>query len=124
MTTWRVSVDLDAEFADFVHRRGDHHLRTALLLTGDPHAAEDLVQAALVKLYRAWRRLDTTEDPDAYLRRILVNTQRSWWRGRGRGEAPAPDLAESAGPAEGEGPAGGGAGRRRAPVAPARPQRA
>jgi DNA-directed RNA polymerase specialized sigma24 family protein len=64
-------VELDAEFVAFVRRRGDHHLRTALLLTGDWHAAEDLVQAALVKLYRVWRRLDTTEDPDAYLRRIL-----------------------------------------------------
>jgi RNA polymerase sigma-70 factor (sigma-E family) len=94
-------VDLDAEFVAFVRRRGDHHLRTAVLLTGDWHAAEDLVQAALVKLYRVWRRLDTTEDPDAYLRRILVNTHRSWWRARWRRELPVTSLPELPGPADG-----------------------
>jgi RNA polymerase sigma-70 factor (sigma-E family) len=94
-------VDLDAEFVAFVRRRGDHHLRTAVLLTGNWHAAEDLVQAALVKLYRVWRRLDTTEDPDAYLRRILVNTHRSWWRARWRRELPVTDLPELPGPADG-----------------------
>ncbi len=46
-------------FAAYVRERGDHHLRVAVLLTGDWHAAEDLVQASLVKLYRAWPRLDT-----------------------------------------------------------------
>jgi RNA polymerase sigma-70 factor (sigma-E family) len=100
-----VSVDLDAEFVDFVRRRGDHHRRTAVLLTGDWHTAEDLLQAALVKLYRAWRRLDTTDDPDAYLRRILVNTQRSWWRARWRRESPVvdlPDLPDLPGPGDGE----------------------
>jgi RNA polymerase sigma-70 factor (sigma-E family) len=95
-------VDLDADFVAFVRRRGDHHLRTALLLTGEWYAAEDLVQAALVKLYRAWRRLDTAEDPDAYLRRILVNTHRSWWRARWRREVPVNGLPERPGPADGE----------------------
>jgi DNA-directed RNA polymerase specialized sigma24 family protein len=36
-----------------------------------------LVQASLVKLYRAWPRLDTASAPDAYLHRIMVNTHRS-----------------------------------------------
>jgi RNA polymerase sigma-70 factor (sigma-E family) len=96
------NVDLDADFAAFVRRRGDHHLRTALLLTGDWHAAEDLVQAALVKLYRAWRRLDTTEDPDAYLRRILVNTHRSWLRTRWRRELPVTGVPDRPGPVDGD----------------------
>ena len=60
-------MDADPEFIAFVRRRGDHHLRTAVLLTGDWHTAEDLVQTGLVKLYKAWPRLDTTADPDAYL---------------------------------------------------------
>lgn len=42
------------------------------------------MQASLVKLYRAWPRLDTGADPDAYLRRIMINTHRSWWRARWR----------------------------------------
>ncbi|MBO3749611.1 SigE family RNA polymerase sigma factor [Streptosporangiaceae bacterium NEAU-GS5] len=93
---------MDGEFTDFVRRRGDHHLRTAVLLTGDWHAAEDLLQSSLAKLYRAWPRLDSGHDPDAYLRRILVNTQRSWWRARWRREIPRADM--SAGDAgEGDG---------------------
>jgi hypothetical protein len=84
--------EVDERFAAYVRARGDHLLRVALLLTGDWHAAEDLVQASLVKLYRAWPRLDTSADPDAYLRRIMVNTHRSWWRARWRREAPAAEL--------------------------------
>jgi RNA polymerase sigma factor (sigma-70 family) len=87
----------DEGFEDYVRERGDHHLRVAVLLTGDWHAAEDLVQASLVKLYRAWPRLDTRADPDPYLRRIMVNTQRSWWRARWRREMPAARLSEGSG---------------------------
>jgi RNA polymerase sigma-70 factor (sigma-E family) len=85
---------IDERFAAYVRERGEHHLRVAVLLTGDWHAAQDLVQASLVKLYRAWPRLDTSADPDAYLRRIMVNTHRSWWRARWRREAPAAVLPE------------------------------
>ena len=74
--------EVDERFTAYVRARGDHLLRVAVLLTGDWPAAEDLVQASLVKLYRAWPRLDTSADPDAYLRRIMVNTHRSWWRAR------------------------------------------
>jgi RNA polymerase sigma-70 factor (sigma-E family) len=87
---------LDTEFVAFARRRGPHHLRTAVLLTGDWHTAEDLVQTCLAKLYRVWHRLDTGVDPDSYLRRMLVNTQRSWRRARWRQEAPVevvPDRA-------------------------------
>ena len=56
----------------------------------------NLVQASLVKLYRAWPRLDTCADPDAYLRRIMINTHRSWWRARWRRETPAAILPDSA----------------------------
>src|SRR5215469_2128423 len=88
--------DLDERFAAYVRDRGDHHLRVAALLTGDWHAAEDLLQASLAKLYRAWPRLDTTADPDAYLRRVMVNTRRSWWRTRWRQETPTAVIPESA----------------------------
>ena len=108
--------DTEEGFAAFVRERGDHHLRVAVLLTGDWHAAEDLVQASLVKLYRVWPRLDTRgcgadlAGIDAYLRRIMVNTQRSWWRARWRREMPAARLSESSG-SEGIGGTGiGGTG--------------
>ena len=86
--------DLDERFAAFVRGHGERHLRLAVLLTGDWHAAEDLVQASLVKLYQAWPRLETDADPDAYLRRIMVNTHRSWWRTRWRREKPVAALPE------------------------------
>jgi DNA-directed RNA polymerase specialized sigma24 family protein len=83
---------VDEQFAGYVRARGEHLLRVAVLLTGDWHAAEDLVRASLVKLYRSWPRLDTSADPDAYLRRIMVNTHRSWWRARWRRETPTAVL--------------------------------
>ena len=89
--------DLDERFAAFVREHRDRHLRVAVLLTGVWHAAEDLVQASLVKLYRAWPRLDTGVDPDAYLRRIIVNTHRSSWRARWWRETPAAALPDRAG---------------------------
>jgi Sigma-70 region 2 len=48
--------DLNERFTVFVREHGERHLRVAVLLTGDWYAAEDLVQASLVKLYRAWPR--------------------------------------------------------------------
>ena len=54
-------------------------LRTAVLLTGDHHRAEDLVQEALTKVAQRWSRL-RGEHPGAYARQILVRDNISWWR--------------------------------------------
>jgi len=58
--------------------------RTAYLLCGDWHKADDLVQSALVKLYVAWPRLRSTESPGAYTHRVLVrcflDERRRPWR--------------------------------------------
>jgi RNA polymerase sigma-70 factor (sigma-E family) len=89
---------VEESFTAFVRASGERHLRVAALLTGDWHAAEDLVQSSLVKLYQAWPGVDQVGgDPDAYLRRIMVNTQRSWWRARWRREAPMAQLPDRAG---------------------------
>jgi hypothetical protein len=53
---------IDERFAAYVRGCAAQHLRVAVLLTGDWHAAEDLVQASLVKLYRAWPRLRPGSD--------------------------------------------------------------
>lgn len=87
---------IDDDFSRFARDRGEHYLRVAALLTGDWHAAQDLVQVSLIKLHRAWPRLDTATTPDAYLHRIMVNTQRSWWRARWRRERPLAELPEHA----------------------------
>jgi RNA polymerase sigma-70 factor (sigma-E family) len=94
--------ELDVEFVAFVRRRARRHVHAAVLLTGDLYAAEDLVQTCLVKLYRAWPRLDPSVDLDAYLRRMLVNTHRSWWRARWRREAPVATIPDHAGEADGQ----------------------
>lgn len=78
---------LDDSFVDFVRTRGEHHRRVAVLLAGEWHAGQDLIQASLVKLYRAWPRISAS-GADAYLHRIMVNQQRSWWRARWRREIP------------------------------------
>ncbi|MBW8750705.1 MAG: SigE family RNA polymerase sigma factor [Propionibacteriales bacterium] len=79
----RVESRPDAARADFeswmVARQG-RLLRTAYLLTGDVHAAEDLVQTALAKLYLAWDRVSDAPSVDAYARKILVNEHTSTWR--------------------------------------------
>ena len=84
----------EERFDAFVRDRGEHHLRVATLLTGSPAEAEDLVQASLVRLYRAWPRLDVTSSADAYLRKIIVNTRRSWWRSRWRQETPVASVPD------------------------------
>lgn len=56
-------------------------LRTALLVTGDHHRAEDLVQEALTKVALRWRRLQGGH-PEAYARQIIVRDNISWWRRR------------------------------------------
>jgi RNA polymerase sigma-70 factor (sigma-E family) len=96
--------DLEESFEAFVRARGEHHLRVAALLTGSAAEAEDLVQASLVKLYRAWPRLDiVTASPDAYLRKIIVNTRRSWWQTRWRQESPTASVPDRPDPAAGGG---------------------
>ncbi len=54
-------------------------LRTAYLLSGDLHRAQDLVQETLIKVASRWPRL-RDGDPEAYARTILVRDNISWWR--------------------------------------------
>src|SRR3954464_7113709 len=84
-------------FAEFVSARGAALQRTAYLLTGDWALAEDLLQTALARAYPRWGRIER-DDPEAYLRRVLVNTWSSWWRRRWRGEVPTGELRDNAGP--------------------------
>jgi len=76
------------EFTRFVHQRGERLFGSALLLTGDRHAAEDLTQAALAKVYSHWRRVAASDDPVAYAQRTLHNTYLSWRRLRRSTELP------------------------------------
>jgi RNA polymerase sigma-70 factor (sigma-E family) len=70
----------DAEFEQYMAARQPSLLRTAYLLTGDRHGAEDLVQVSLAKLYLSWDKVQKRELIDGYLRRIMVNENNSLWR--------------------------------------------
>jgi RNA polymerase sigma-70 factor (sigma-E family) len=83
-----------AGFVDFVVARGPALHRTAVLLTRDEQAAEDLVQIALAKAWQSWARIDGNYE--ANVRRILINEFASTWRRRWRTEVPTADLPELA----------------------------
>src|SRR5689334_14688594 len=89
-----MSTQTQDAFAAFVASRQRGLQRTAWLLTGDWAAAEDLVQNALAKAWRRWDRVSRADDPDAYVRRVLVNEFASSWRRRWRGEIPTADVPE------------------------------
>ena len=70
------------DFRAYVVARSPALLRTAYLLSGSRADAEDLLQTALAKTYLAWGRIRDREAVDGYVRRVMVNTQTSWWRRR------------------------------------------
>ncbi len=79
-TTTMPSTDRDTEFAAYMSARQASLLRTAYLISGDSHTAEDLVQTALAKLYLSWDKVTQRDSIDGYVRRIIVNEHNSLWR--------------------------------------------
>lgn len=88
--TVRVARTRDDDFVAFVEAAGPYLYRTAYLLTGDSPRAEDLVQTAFERTYRAWDRVRDRE-PRAYARRILVNQRIDTWRHIRREVIPGDD---------------------------------
>ena len=84
----------EADFEAFVRERSRVLLRTAHLLTGDLGHAEDILQLTYERLARKWPTL--TGDPEAYVRRSLVNASTDRWRRRSRrvDEDPGPLMDE------------------------------
>lgn len=91
--TMRGRVERDAAFTAFVEQCSPSLVRTAWLLTGDHHAAHELVQAALVKTYVAWPRV-RREGALAYARKVLANERTDAWRRR-RGEVAVDEVPEA-----------------------------
>ncbi|MBV9449626.1 MAG: hypothetical protein JO345_27400 [Streptosporangiaceae bacterium] len=73
---------LDEEFREFMHGRWAAMVRLAYGLTGDRGHAEDVAQTAFAKAYAAWPRVMRSGDPDAYVRRIVVNENHNRFRKR------------------------------------------
>ncbi|WP_051704626.1 SigE family RNA polymerase sigma factor [Glycomyces sp. NRRL B-16210] len=68
------------EFEEFVRARSGALYAAAYLLTGDRGLAEDLVQDALARTWRSWKRLHRTANAEAYTRRTMYHLHVSRWR--------------------------------------------
>lgn len=93
------------DFREYVAGRLDLLRRTAYLLCGDWHTADDLVSTALIQLYKHWRRVSAMDNVDAYVRRALLRTwlnerRRPWRRellaGASMPDRPAPQRGHEA----------------------------
>lgn len=82
----------EPDFESWVTARGPDLLRFAYVLTGNAADAEDAVQDALAKAIGSWKRICAADDPDAYVRRMVVNAHTSWWRKFRRKEAPVAEV--------------------------------
>jgi RNA polymerase sigma-70 factor (sigma-E family) len=78
----RAESDADEEFRDFMRGRWPAMVRLAYGLTGDQGHAEDVAQAAFARAYASWSRVARAGDPDAYVRRIVINEHRGRFRKR------------------------------------------
>ena len=70
-------MDGEPDFNVYVAARRAKFFRTACLLCGDPHRAEDIVQDTLARLFVNWPRVSRADNVEGYVRRILVNSHYS-----------------------------------------------
>jgi RNA polymerase sigma-70 factor (sigma-E family) len=85
-------IALTSDFDDWVAARGPALLRLAYVLTGNRHDAEDVVQDALSRALPRWARISAVDDPDAYVRRMVINAHTSWWRKFRKRESPVAEV--------------------------------
>ena len=86
------------DFSEYVAARRASLVRAVVLLGCPVADAEDIVQSALLKCHRSWRRVQRADQPEAYVYRVLVNTYRDARSRRWTGEVPAAELPD--GPVE------------------------
>jgi RNA polymerase sigma-70 factor (sigma-E family) len=92
----------EQEYREFAGSRAASLHRTAYLLCGDWHLADDLVQETFVQTFRHWRRVQRADNQNAYVKRILINEfNRHWQRYGGlpvadndRLDAAVPDISD------------------------------
>jgi RNA polymerase sigma-70 factor (sigma-E family) len=101
-----VDTSSDEEFDGFMRGRWPAMVRLAYALTGDPGHAEDLAQTAFARAYASWGRVRRAGDPDAYVRRIVINAHRSRFRRHRVAEELRGDLTDTAVGASQPGPEG------------------
>ena len=85
------------EYEEYVAARRTALVRSAVLLGCPERDAEDVVQSALLRCFRHWRKVQRADRPDAYVYRVLVNALRDDRSRRWHGETPTDRLPETAG---------------------------
>ena len=93
-----MSAKSDEEFGDFMRGRWPAMVRLAYGLTGDLGHAEDVAQATFARAYASWSRVARTGDPDAYVRRIVINENNTRFRRRRVAESLVDAVPEPSGP--------------------------
>ena len=87
----------EEEYREFVVSRAASLHRTAYLLCGDWHLADDLVQETFVQTFRHWRRVQWADNQNAYVKRILINEFKRHWQRYGglpvRADTDHPEVA-------------------------------
>jgi RNA polymerase sigma-70 factor (sigma-E family) len=86
----------EEDFRQFAASRQKQLLRSAYLLCGDWHGAEDLVQTAFGLLYRSWRKVRNAEHPDAYAKQVLYRCHLSSKRKKRFATVPIESVPEPA----------------------------
>ena len=98
--------DRDEEFTAFVAASAHRLRRTAFLLSGDWHRADDAVQSALIKLYLNWDRVRARKSMEGFVRTTIVRgmideSRRPWRRELASAHLPDAPEVEQANPADG-----------------------
>jgi RNA polymerase sigma-70 factor (sigma-E family) len=89
-----VTTEGTLSFDDLVVSTERRLLRLGLMLTGGVHSAEDLVQTVFARAHRKWDRIQAIDNPEAYLRTMVVNEFLSWRRLLKNGELPVAEPAD------------------------------
>jgi RNA polymerase sigma-70 factor (sigma-E family) len=85
----------DEQFREYASARAAQLFRIAYLVCGNWHEAEDLVQTTLAKLFVAWHRVNRSQSPDSYARKVLMNTYLSQRRLRRSRELPVAEPGDA-----------------------------
>lgn len=96
---------------EFLAARGAALLRFALMISGQRHTAEDLVQAVLGRAYPRWARIAAMDLPEAYLKKMVVHEHLRWRSRRSSSEVPTAEPAREDTAAPVASPADGHASR-------------
>jgi RNA polymerase sigma-70 factor (sigma-E family) len=95
-----MKAELEEQFREFARTQSGPLRRFGYLLCADWHLAEDLVQSTLVKMYRAWPRIQRRETVGQYARQTLLrcwlDEKRRPWRRSERRDGAVPDVADPA----------------------------